>query len=1189
MQYKKTLRDLVEVNSDFENAVNLYLSLNKKEKINSYIPTKSSVGMLLEYLESVENKNENATLLIGPYGKGKTHLILVLLAILSMDRNNKNKETIEKLKEKIEKIDGIGGQVCSVIDDVWTKDKFLPIIVMPSQDDLAQSFLVALNDALKREGLDDIKPDTYFSHAIKAIENWESKYLTTKKLFENELKKQNTTIGAFKKKLSSFDRDALEFFINIFPELTSGSQFNPLASSEVLPLYKNTCEILSHDYGYRGIYIVFDEFSKFIEGQDEYSTGMNMKILQDLCELSASMKNGQMHITMIAHKNIKEYGDYLPKSIINSFTGIEGRISEKYFYTSSKNNYELIQNAIVKAKGYENNVPDPYLNDERKDYIFKELDIFNTIFKKADFEKIVYKGCYPLSPISAYLLLSISEKVAQNERTLFTFISKDEPNSMIRFINENPNEWIVNAEVIYDYFVPLFKKDISNEYVHNEWLNADYAIKKANSEEEKRVLKALALISIVNREDELPAKMRLIELASGAKNVKDTLLDLETKGLVYKKGSNEQYSFKTRAGAELKKEIKHQMTMNSDINISDIFSMISDSKYIIPRKYNIDMKMTRYFEREFIDTVNILGLNDSAVLTEGCCADGKVVYLYNTNGSDDTNKVRNWIKNNSSEDIIYVYSTKKVSFVNKLKEYYAIQVLNEDNSFTEKYAVYKNELSILEEDLGKEIKDYMREIFSDDNSKVYYKYNERVCSKNTSELDSVIDKILGSIFTKTPIINNEIVNRNVISTSATKKARERIVSHLLKGDIDESYYSGTNQEASIFRSVFVVTKLWENNPEKELKNVISNISKFVNKCCDKKVSMTTLIDKLTSKPIGLRKGLIPFYVAYVLGQRNDDIVIYFQSLEKVVDAQTVIDMCEQPEEYWLFISKESAQKEEYISKLQKMFWVDKTNVSKEKRILELFSSLQRWYNGLPQITRVTKDFEDYPSAKNVKEYLGGFKKSLQAINTNPYEKLFVEIPSIFSDPISYDKTLKNIEKCKNCLKEHFDWVIEKTIKETISIFGGTSKDTLHHILKNWYDDQSDISKKGLYSGRITSVMTCISDINNYNDKEIIQKLVKASTDVYMDTWNSDSFDDYINQIVSIKTEVENIGDTGDSSKCELVFVGKDNKTIKKYYEKIDSDEGFLFRNMLEGTLEDFEDMSVNDKVAIMLEMIEKIL
>lgn len=49
----KSLNEIIKFNNSFKTAINLYLSLNKKEKVLNYIPTKSSVLFLDNYLQSV--------------------------------------------------------------------------------------------------------------------------------------------------------------------------------------------------------------------------------------------------------------------------------------------------------------------------------------------------------------------------------------------------------------------------------------------------------------------------------------------------------------------------------------------------------------------------------------------------------------------------------------------------------------------------------------------------------------------------------------------------------------------------------------------------------------------------------------------------------------------------------------------------------------------------------------------------------------------------------------------------------------------------------------------------------------------------------------------------------------------------------------------------------------------------------
>ena len=77
------LMKLIQINHSFQKSVNLQLDLDNYERIGSYIPTRSSIAILKRYWNIVSGKSgESASVLIGPYGKGKSHLLLVLLALL---------------------------------------------------------------------------------------------------------------------------------------------------------------------------------------------------------------------------------------------------------------------------------------------------------------------------------------------------------------------------------------------------------------------------------------------------------------------------------------------------------------------------------------------------------------------------------------------------------------------------------------------------------------------------------------------------------------------------------------------------------------------------------------------------------------------------------------------------------------------------------------------------------------------------------------------------------------------------------------------------------------------------------------------------------------------------------------------------------------------------------------------------
>lgn len=1192
MNNLKSLKDIVEFNSSFKTAINLYLSLNKPDKVASYILTKSSVGFMEDYLNAVIENKEQATLLIGPYGKGKSHLLLVVLAILSMERNKANSEVIYQLVDRVKQVDEIGTGVAKKISMLWEKKPFLPVLISNSTGDLNQAFLYGLNDALKREGLSDISPETYFSIALERIDDWKENYVETYKAFEKELLEYDTNISELIVGLKEFSRDALNVFRTVFPKVTAGSEFNPLAVSDVLPLYESISEKLVEDYEYSGIYIIFDEFSKFIESQDGTATGSNMELLQKICELATDSEHAQVYFTMVTHKSIKEYGKYLSNDIINSFTGIEGRLVEKYFVTSSKNNYELIKNAIVKRNDLLRNIPlyDKLLGEQAiKEYY--QLPAFRSIFQRTDFENIVLTGCYPLNPVASYLLLNISEKVAQNERTLFTFISNDEKNSMARFVKEHTadQEWIIGADLIYDYFSPLFKKDVVNEFIHNIWLSAEYALNKCTTSDQRKIIKALAIVLIVNKDDEIPADEKYLSLCV---DVDDGLLaihELLVENLLYRKSSTGTFVFKTRAGSELKSEIKKLREIKGEnVNYSKVLAEVTGKYYVIPRKYNTLYKMTRYFSCEFLDVEDFLNIQTAEAFLDDCAGDGKVINLFSFSKIDQA-RVEKHLNKLKSERLVVVCPQNSLKAQKSLRDFEIIQELQQNQTFKNNNEILIKELPLLLEDLTTELENILVSLYETDKlTKVFFYNGETLVQGMVGREEEAVNICCENIYYETVIINNEMINRSIITTAQTKKARLNIIHALLSHTASEKFYAGSNQEATIYRSLFCQTGLIDGQTSSTMQSVIGEINEYINSCCDEKKSVKILIEKLTAAPYGLRLGVIPIYLAYVFSQRREDIIVYFSNKEVQLTSEICVSICEKSDDYALFVSKEDLQKEQYISELNVLFDVADNRNLTANRIKDIIICMQRWFRALPQVSRNLVNLDEYVKNEDDREVMKVLKRSLQKVEFNPFEILFVTFPKTFGTD-SLENVYGIIDNCKTYYDDYFDW-LQVRVSETIyAVWGGKRKIDLFHTLKEWYDNQSVRSKQGLHNGRTTKLMTCVERLNVYNDSEVSMKIVKAVTDVYMENWNTGSLENFEMVLAEVKKEVESIKDETKHGELSLVFTGRNGNQISKLYNYVDESTGSVLRNIIEDTLEEYDDLSVNDRVSILLEMIEKII
>lgn len=1187
-----SLKDIVKFNSSFKTAVNLYLSLNKPEKVLGYIPTKSSVNFMEGYLKAVLENKEQATLLVGPYGKGKSHLLLILLAALSMERTNENNKVISELIKNVSKVAEVGKNVSELIGKVWTKNRFLPVLITDTTGDLNQAFLYGLNDALKRDGLLDLVPDTYYSIAIERIEDWEQNYFDTYAAFEREIFKNGMSMSGLKADLKMYSKEALDLFREIYPKVTAGSEFNPMAVSDVLPLYKSTSEKLVEEYAYSGIYIVFDEFSKFIESQNGVASGSNMKLLQDVCELATDSQNAQVFFTMVAHKSIKEYGKYLSQDVINSFTGIEGRIIEKYFVTSSKNNYELIKNAIVKDESKLKDIPqyDKYLSEEKLTEYWS-LPAFKSNFLENEFGNIIFRGCYPLNPIASYLLLNISEKVAQNERTLFTFISNDEPHSMARFVAEHTGDmdWSIGADLIYDYFSSLFKKEVANEYVHNIWLSAEYVIDKCETEDQKKIIKALAIVLIVNKEDEIPATGKYLKLCVHTTDADQAINELKAKEFIYKKGSTDTYVFKTRAGSELKAEIRRQRELKGDsVNYSKALLEVTGKYFVVPRKYNTDKSMTRYFVNEFMHVDDFLSIDSADALIGEDTLDGKVITLYSFVGIKQE-LVNKHLLELADKRLVVVCPKKGLKAQKQLKDYEIIREIRDDSSFINNNEILKNELPLLLDDLTVELESLVSAVYRDDaESRVLYFDGEKVRNAKAGNEEFAVNECCFILYPFAPEINNEMVNRAVIGTAQTKKTRINIIQAILSHTDTPDFYAGSNQEATVYRSLFGVTKIIEGKAKENIKRIIKEINDYVDSCCDQKVYLTNIVRKLKKEPYGMRAGLIPFYLAYVFANRREDIIVYFADKELQITPDIVVNMCEQPEDYSVYVSKEDLQKEKYIAELNALFRVEDNRNLSSNRIKDIIICMQRWFRALPQAARNAMNLEQYVKDDSMLRAIKAVKKAMQKVEYNPFEILFVDFPEAFRTE-SLEDTFSVLDDCKTYFDDYFTWIEDQAIASIYKIWDPKRKQELYHTLKEWYEKQSKRSKQGLYNGRTTNFMSCLEMLDVYSNQDVAAKVVKAITDVYIENWNTGSLEDFSDALVNVKKDIEAIRDEAASGELELTFTGRNGELISKLYSHADESTGSVLRNIIEDTLEEYDDLSVNDRVSILLEMIEKII
>lgn len=450
---------MISVASGFQYSVNIGYDLSSNEKLKNFIPTKSSLGLLEEILLSTaETSTERSRVLIGAYGKGKSHIVLTILSILM----KRDLRLFEKLLPKLEEHPKL--KQC-VLNYYESPNKILPVVITGSNTSLSQAFLLALQRTLSDNDLLDVMPETNYKAAISVIERWEKDFPETYTAFEAAI---DMPVAAFINALSTYDISAYEQFERVYPTLTAGSVFNPFLGFDVVELYESVAKGLMSK-GFTGMYVVYDEFSKYLEANITEASLSDTKMLQDFAEKCNRSGKMQLHLMLISHKEIANYIDKLPKQKVDGWRGVSERFKHIHLNNNFSQTYEIISSVIQKDE----TLWSAFIKEHEDDFgaISQRYATHPLFSENSDELNIALYGCYPLHPVSTFILPRLSERVAQNERTLFTFLSAAGSATLPSYLACSDDRFeFITPDVIYDYFEPLFKKEVYAGEIHQNYL-----------------------------------------------------------------------------------------------------------------------------------------------------------------------------------------------------------------------------------------------------------------------------------------------------------------------------------------------------------------------------------------------------------------------------------------------------------------------------------------------------------------------------------------------------------------------------------------------------------------------------------------------------------------------------------------------------------------------------------------------
>lgn len=408
--------------------------------------------------------------LTGTYGVGKSYFLLILRWLL---------EALEdhgRFEELFEKFSGF----TQVQDQLrYLKDQSARYIVvsingkavgeLPFKDLIETQVFAQLE---KNIGANKLHLSGFFSQAVKLLEDWQNTNNPNARAFEEKLRAmENLEYRQLMQALERREMAAKNKFTRVY-EATVLQAF-PRSTFENLNDFLSECDRNVKENGYKGIVILFDELSAYLHSRVELGyLSQDLSHIDILSEATMLGSLKELHFVTTEHEDVETI---LRKSIDNwaSVQRVTGRFQmySLHFERGSQ---------LIAAVLHQNN------NEFRKLYL-EHKNCFDQL--KSMRPAMQTEATYPLNPYATDYLLNISEKYAQNDRTVFSFIEEVlAPFLQLGVLKDNAMLNLLGPERVMDYFEERILKE-REELAKVYWDQ----LSRCSNDVERQMVKLLAL------------------------------------------------------------------------------------------------------------------------------------------------------------------------------------------------------------------------------------------------------------------------------------------------------------------------------------------------------------------------------------------------------------------------------------------------------------------------------------------------------------------------------------------------------------------------------------------------------------------------------------------------------------------------------------------------------------------------
>jgi len=816
--------------------------------------------------------------------------------------------------------------------------------------------------------------------------------------------------------------------------------------------------------------IRIDEFGKFLEFAAKTNPESEFYFLQQLAELTNDQRKNIILITTL-HQDFAAYSYHLSERQRNEWLKVKGRFKEITFN-------EPAEQLLFLASDRLSMINYPTDNTQIED-LLGIIDRAKAFPLKDYFNYEIALKLAPLEILAGSVLTIALQRYGQNERSLFSFIESNDYRGLEKFI-EKPDASLYNLVnvcdyLIYHYYNQLIAKENADfrawRLIRENLEVAEGLFESEDLTESLQLIKIIGLLNLFGKasicidETFLTGYGRLV---LNQKHTLEVLRKLVHKKLIRFREHNNRFVLFEGTDVDIEYAIDEAGNIVGHVaNVSSLLNEYFKFPVLAAKRYQIDIGTPRYFE---------LKVSDEPILEVAKGErDGFINLVFSSSLSE--NEVRLFSLNNE-EAILYVYFKniqrirEEITQIEKVKQARAKH--NDDKTarheFDQILGHHQNILRYI----------VLDSFYTADPTFVSFYFRGDLVTEivNRRSLNNYLSEVAIVSYPDTPHFLNEMVNKTRLSTpiiTARKNLILRLLENVTEKDLgfsssyfppEKTIYLSLLRGKGFHREIGGVWQLTE-PLDPSFAPVWVCFTRYLNDAKHARLSLQELVDRMLSKPIKIKKGLVDFLIPICLLVRQSDFALFNEDGFIPKLSGNLLDLIvKKPSDYYLKTFSAAGINLSVFNKYRELLNQKEELKTSNEGFIEIIRPFLAFYSNLPEYGQQTKKisreainlrraisdsvdpektfFEDFPQAlgyslteldddqNKLERYFTDLRTAISDIRTS-YQDLVSRFESFITTEIIGDGSIA-FEDWKKILQNRFKHIKSYIVPAHLKVF-----------------------------------------------------------------------------------------------------------------------------------------------------------